>query len=106
MAISKIKRVPPMPIAIAVGLVNAVLGLVFGILSVLGLGIANKWIAEFAGLAGITVDVTLLTIINKGYLLILGYPIGGFIVGFLGTLVVAHVYNVIAKKNPIHVEIK
>lgn len=106
MAVTKIKRVPPMPIAIAVGLVNAVLGLIFGILSVLGLGIVNQWVAEFAGLAGMTIDVSLLAVINKGYWIILGYPIGGFIVGFLGTLIVAHVYNAIAKKNPIHIETK
>lgn len=106
MAVSKIKSIPPVPIALAVGLVNAVLGLIFGILTVVGLGIVGDWLNEFAGLAGITVNVGMLSIINKGYWLILGYPIGGFIVGFLGTLIVAHVYNVIAKKNPIHLEIK
>lgn len=106
MAVSKIRKIPPIPIALAVGLVNAVLGLVFGILSAIGLNIVNDWLRSFAGLAGITLNVGVLSMVNSGYLLIIGYPIGGFIVGFLGTLIVAHVYNAIAKKAPIHLELK
>ena len=104
MVISKIKRIPPGPIALAVGLVNAALGLILGILSAVNLVMINKWLAEWAGIAGVTVPQ--LSVLNIGALLIIGYPIGGFIVGFLGTLIVAHVYNIVARRAPIHVELK
>lgn len=104
MAVSKIKSIPPMPIALAVGLVNAILGLVLGILVAINLSIVTNLIADYAGITGITIPQ--LSAVNAGALVIVGYPIGGFIVGFLGTLIVAHVYNVIAKKTPIHLELK
>jgi uncharacterized membrane protein len=104
MAVSKIKRIPPVPIALAVGLINAVLGLILGILTAVNLGIVVSWIAQLAGIASITVPQ--LDVLKVGALVIIGYPIGGFIVGFLGTLIVAHVYNVVAKKAPIHLELK
>lgn len=104
MAISKVRRIPPVPIALAVGLVNAVLGLVLGILAAINLGMVSNLLAEYAGIAGITLPQ--LSVVNAGALLIIGYPIGGFVVGFLGTLIVAYVYNVVAKKTPIHVELK
>ena len=104
MAVTKLKRIPPVPIAIAVGLVNAVLGLVLGILTAINLNTIVAWVAQLAGISGIVVPQ--LNALNAGALLIVGYPIGGFIVGFLGTLIVAHVYNVVAKKAPIHLELK
>ena len=104
MAVTKVKRIPPVPIAIAVGLVNAVLGLILGILTAVNLGILVSWFAQLAGISGITVPQ--LNVLNAGALLIIGYPIGGFIVGFIGTLIVAHVYNVVEKKAPIHLELK
>jgi ABC-type dipeptide/oligopeptide/nickel transport system permease component len=104
MAVSKIRKIPPVPIALAVGLVNAVLGLILGILSAVNLNVINQWLVEWAGIAGVTIPQ--LSMLNAGALLIIGYPIGGFVVGFLGTLIVAHVYNVVAKKAPIHLELK
>lgn len=104
MAVSKLKRIPPIPIALAVGLVNAVLGLILGILTAVNLNAVIGLIAQWAGIAGVTIPQ--LNILNTGALLIVGYPVGGFVVGFLGTLIVAYVYNVVAKKTPIHLEIK
>lgn len=104
MAVSKIRRIPPVPIALAVGLINAVLGLVLGILTAINLSMVVGWLAQWAGIAGITIPQ--LSTLNAGMLLIIGYPIGGFIVGFLGTLIVAYVYNLVAKKAPIHLELK
>lgn len=104
MAVSKIKRIPPFPIALAVGLVNAVLGLILGLLTAVNLNIITNVIAQWAGIAGVTIPQ--LNILNTGALLIIGYPVGGFIVGFLGTFVVVYVYNVVAKKTPIHLELK
>ena len=104
MAIQKLRKIPPLPIALAVGLVNAVLGLVLGILAAINLSMVNGWITEWARISGVIIPK--LSILNTGAWLILGYPIGGFIVGFLGTFIVAHVYNVVAKKYPIHIEVK
>lgn len=104
MAVSKIKRIPPVPIAIAVGLVNAVLGLILGILTAVNLNNVIRLVAQWAGIAGVTIPQ--LNILNAGALLIIGYPVGGFVVGFLGTLIVAYVYNMVAKRTPIHVEFK
>lgn len=104
MALTKVKKIPLVPIALAVGLVNAVLGLVLGILTAINLNSVVSLLAQIAGISGITLPQ--LNYVNAGALLIVGYPLGGFIVGFLGTIIVAFVYNVIAKKVPIRVELK
>ena len=103
MAISKIKKISPVPAALAVGLVNLVIGLILGVLSAIGLNAINTWLAQYAGLVGITVPILSGT---TTALLIIAYPISGFITGFLGTLVVVSIYNFIAKKIPIRVELK
>lgn len=103
MALSKIKKIAPVPAALAIGLVNLVIGLVLGVLAAIGLGMINSLLAEYAGLAGVT--VTPFTGMAAA-LLIIAYPISGFIMGFLGTLIVVAIYNMIAKKVPVRVELK
>lgn len=103
MALSKLKKIAPIPAALAIGLVNLFIGLILGVLAAIGLGVVNTALAQYAGLVGITVPVF------SGMaaaLLIIAYPISGFIVGFLGTLIVAAIYNLIARKVPLRVELK
>lgn len=108
MAVTKIKRIPPVPIAMAVGLVYGVLGLIFGILNAISVAFNYSalvsLVQRLTGLSGTTLEIGLLSPINVGIGLIIGYPMGGFVIGFLGTLLVISVYNVVAKKNPIHIE--
>ncbi|MFH0831459.1 MAG: hypothetical protein V1886_01160 [archaeon] len=104
MALTKVKKIPPVPIALAAGLVNAVLGLVLGILTAVNLGPIVSLLAQVAGISGITLPQ--LNYVNAGALLIVGYPIGGFVVGFLGTIIVVFIYNIVAKKIPIRMELK
>ena len=98
-----VKRIPPVPIAVAVGLVNLVLGLILGILTAVNLGLIVSWLAAYAGIA--PAMIPLLTTFQR-LLLIVVYPISGFVIGFLGTLIVVAVYNWIAKKTPIKLELK
>ena len=102
MAVTRIKRIPPIPIALAVGSMQAILGFFFGLLSVSRLGALQKFLTDYAGLTGTTIP----SLPGVGTMYLLAYPLGGFIVGFLGTLIVAYVYNLIAQRAPVYVELK
>jgi len=101
-----IRRIPPVPIAIAVGLVNLVIGLILGIINALNALRINKLIDVIATYAGVSATNILPLKYPSAAILIVAYPISGFIIGFLGTLIVAAVYNWVAKKNPIKLELK
>ena len=100
-----IRRIPPVPIAIAVGMVNLVIGLILGIINALNVLRINKLIDVIATYAGVSAT-NVLPLKYPPAILIVAYPISGFIIGFLGTLIVVAVYNWVAKKNPIKLELK
>lgn len=108
MALSQLRRIPPVPAALAVGLVNLIIGLIVGILGAISTYAAQasgliSLLADYAGISGITVPVF------SGMaaaLWIIAYPISGFVMGFLGTLILVAVYNLVAKKVPIRLELK
>ena len=99
-----IQRIPPVPIAIAVGLVNLFIGLILGIIgaiNVLRINELVKYVATYTG-----VSATNILPLASPVAMIIAYPISGFIIGFLGTLIVAWVYNMVANKTPIKLELK
>jgi len=100
-----IKRIPPVPIAIAVGLVNLIIGLILGIINAISVlrinAILQDALVKYAG-----ISATSIWTVPSQIWTILAFPISGFIIGFLGTLVVAWVYNMVASKNPIKLELR
>lgn len=99
-----VRRVPPVPIAIAVGLVNLIIGLVLGIIGAVNVLRINKLVEVVATYAG--VSATNILPLASPAAMIIAYPISGFVIGFLGTMIVAWVYNMVAGKNPIKLELK
>lgn len=107
MTLSKLKRIAPLSAALVLGLINAIIGLIFGIL---GFFIAlfmsgNPDIAAIllqAGLPAEMVDASLKSAMG----LMIVYPIIGFISAFIGTFAAVWLYNLIAKKLPLKLEIK
>lgn len=103
MAISKLKKIVPLSAGLIVGLINAIVGLITGILLAINLPGVTNILASYAGLQGVTIPM-----MPSGtrILLIIAYPISGFIVGFLGAFITAWLYNLVAKKVPLKIEIK
>jgi ABC-type antimicrobial peptide transport system permease subunit len=105
--ITVIKRIPPVPMAIAIGLINFVVGLLLGIVNMINTLTINSAILdiirEYSGLSATNI---LSKLISNQVWMIIAFPISGFVVGFLGTLVIAWIYNMVGKKNPIKLELK
>lgn len=110
MVLSKLRRVEPVSVALVFGLINAAIGLIFGISGffLTSFLARNPDIAEALVQSGLSIGIagTSVASVNSALGLIILYPIVGFIGGFISTLAVAWLYNLIAKKLPVKFEIK
>ncbi len=84
MAMQELKKIDVVSFAVVMGLVYAVIGVVFGVIA----AIIGGALALFGGAA----------IGALGVLAIIIYPIGFFIIGFIGGAIFAIIYNFIASK--------
>ncbi|MBS3090368.1 hypothetical protein J4433_01205 [Candidatus Pacearchaeota archaeon] len=106
MALSKLRKIAPLSAALVVGLINAIIGFIFAII---GLGISiflarNPEIAATLVQGGLQ-NMLALSVTGSAWLILI-YPVTGFISGFIGTLVVVWLYNLIARKVQLKVELK
>ncbi len=84
MAMQELKKIDVVSFAVVMGLVYAVIGVVFGVIA----AIIGGALALFGGAA----------LGALGVLAIIIYPIGFFIMGFIGGAIFAIIYNFIASK--------
>ncbi|MFH0831458.1 MAG: hypothetical protein V1886_01155 [archaeon] len=105
MALSKLRRISPLSVAIVVGLINAAVGLFTGLLNFA----IYLFLAKNPDIASVLVQSGMQNIAGlsaSSAWLILVYPLVGFISGFAATIVFAWLYNLIAKKIQIKLEFK
>lgn len=81
----KLKKIEVLPLGINLSLIYLVIGLVMGIL--------NAIMTKIPSLAENMSEQT----VNMGFLLILIFPVVYLIVGFLSGIIIAFLYNLIAK---------
>lgn len=107
MALSRLRKIAPLSAALVIGLINAIIGLIFGILGffVASFFARNPGIAQILLQAGLPAE-TMGASVKSAAGLIIAYPIVGFISAFIGTFVFVWLYNLIAKKMPLKFEIK
>lgn len=106
MALSKLRKIAPLSAALVAGLINAVIGFIFAIA---GFGV-SIFLARNPDIAAILVQSGLqnmlaLSVAGSAWLILI-YPVTGFISGFIGALVVVWLYNLIARKVQLKVELK
>ena len=106
MALSKIKRIAPLSAALVVGLINAAIGFLAGVLSfALSIFLARN--PDFASaLAQSGMQNMLVSSVSGSAWLLLLYPATGFISSFIAAIAVVWLYNLIARKVQVRLEIK
>ncbi len=87
MELKTIKKIHVVPFALTIGVIEAVIGLIVGILMFLLIGLLST-IPGF--------NQTGSMMLGGGIVLLVTYPILFFIIGFIGGAIISVVYNLIA----------
>ncbi|MCZ7393194.1 MAG: hypothetical protein ABOK23_09925 [Candidatus Methanoperedens sp.] len=83
-----IKKIEVIPFALTIGLIEAVLGLIVGIIEALFIGAMMSLAPYYAGPSAMMAR-------GIGVLAIVAYPVAFFILGFIGSAIIAIIYNFI-----------